>query len=754
MKNLLFVTPLLVCLSLVPMCPAATTVYEGFSSAANGADLHGYSGGSAFGLTGTWDVTGSGAARQDTINRTVGPLWFPNNVIYPRTNSGANYQWAERNSGSHAWGEPSYATRPLASPINFAQDGTFYVSYLARMHSQQDSNMMVGLSDGTDLLTNGINYYAGTSRFGFSYGPTPPGTNTPGSADSGIPVTLSQSYFIVAEIKTQAAGPDTISYKAYNSSSEVVHSNPTQLSGVGAGANQWTMQQTITASNVFDRLYAKADGPAYPNFDELRIGSTWTDVTGLDVNKYDRKIGLNFVGGDTPGGGTLTAGDVAGTPNTRQANWNNLNTDWQGNSGAVPATLVDNAGSTVGINNNVNVGVRVSYDSNTVWGTGVANTNPDRALMRGYLDDAGVGSSQPYVILQNLPYQKYDVLVYIDGDQTGGVDGPYWLENNTTSAQLTNRVYVRDQGHFDAKYTQTPVSSTSAAGAVEGNYILFEGVTARDLRIRATQDSGTRAPINGVQILDRSGPVLQAPFNAIGFNFIGGGTPGGGTVNPNELAGASGYAQTNWNNLSTDWSVNAGAVPATVLDNYGRAVGTNNDPALGIQVRYDANNLWGNGIPADSPNQRLMRGYLDSNGSNLSQPYVIVSNVPYVDYNVVLYVDGDVTNGPLGEYWLESLDGTRLTPGVFAFDRYHFAGRFDLVGMDSTIVGQATEGNYIVFEDLSASEFRIRGSQVAGTRAPINAFQIVENVPEPATIGLLSLAACGLCGYVRRRRGA
>jgi len=722
---------------------AGVLAYEGFSDVTHDADLAGYSGGTATGLGGAWSVDGSGAGRVNTMNRSNGPLLFPTNVTFAPTQSGANYQWAEVDSGGSVW-SPGYPTRTLATPVDFGADGTYYMSYMARIHAN-DSNMMVGLSDGTDLLTTGINYYRGTSRFGFSYGSTPPGSDSP---DSGVGVTNDQAYFVVAQLETSASGSDTISYKAYNSGSDLVHMSSDQLSGTGSGPDQWTMQQTISSSNAFDRLYAKLDGPGWSNFDEVRIGETWTDVTSLEQvvipeTSPGTKIGLNFIGGQ--GGGSVGALEVAGAPEVNQVYWNNLNTDYHGNGGAVPSPVVDSRGLVAGVGNSVAQGIRIEYDASTVWGTGIGDVSPDQRLMRGYLD-SNSSSGQPFVTVQNTPFDKYDVVVYMDGDVSNGELGEYWVET-LDGTVLTPRTYARDVGHFSGTYTQVPETSTTPGSAPTGNYVVFEGLMERDFRVRGGQVSGTRSPINAVQILDQSDPAVEAKYGALGFNFIGGG-PGGGSVADGDLAGASGYAQAHWNNLGTDYHGNGGAVPASVLDNQGNAVGTNNDGNLGLRVEYDSNTVYGNNLPATSPDRMLMRGYLDDAGIGSSQPYVNISNVPYGEFDVVLYVDGDSTDGTKGQYWLETAGGDEITPRVFAGDVYNFNGRFEQVPVDSIVQGDAAVGNFVVFEGLTESDFRIRGSQVSGTRAPINAFQIVERVPEPSAIvlallGLMGLLVCG-----------
>ena len=155
-----------------------------------------------------------------------------------------------------------------------------------------------------------------------------------------------------------------------------------------------------------------------------------------------------------------------------------------------------------------------------------------------------------------------------------------------------------------------------------------------------------------------------------------------------------------------------------------------------------------------------MNGYLDDGGND--QPYANISLAGSVTSStVVIYFNGDGQGGSVGRYWLEEWTdplaaGTVITDQVGvsanAFSgTFNLAGTFSQTGTPGNV--DVASGNYIVFENITANNIRIRSAGNSDPedfgRGPLNAFQVI-TVPEPSGAMLIGLA--GVTLLLRRRK--
>jgi hypothetical protein len=228
---------------------------------------------------------------------------------------------------------------------------------------------------------------------------------------------------------------------------------------------------------------ADTDGDNYTDDYEVMMGSDPTDVNSTPEGIISL-IGISMIGGynDTAGGNVT---GIAGV--MQQDNWNNIG-DYATTAGG-PVALVDDSGADSGAT------VTWSGVPNT-WAVvdPAANTPADEhgQMMNGYLDTNATSTTT--VVVENVSYESYDVILYMDGDGTNNI-GSYTVngENKLIRDQNANwpvvaggRTYRMSEGTSDA-----------------GNYALWQNLTGSTVTITATPGpGGSRAPINGIQIFE------------------------------------------------------------------------------------------------------------------------------------------------------------------------------------------------------------------------------------------------------------
>ncbi len=227
------------------------------------------------------------------------------------------------------------------------------------------------------------------------------------------------------------------------------------------------------------------------------------------------------------------ATDVVGAPGVAAANWNFMATDWSGSAGNdalftaglkdSTGTIVSGGSAPVTVLGNVTYEAPnsdpVHYDSANTWRSGAGNSTPNHTLMNGYLDDGQ--DNQPYVNLSlgtNAGvFEVYSVVLYMNGDNANTANGRYWIETWTDSL-VPGTPITQQVGVTNVAFAGTFVSGGSYASGTTGNaegtgnYIVFTGLTDRNIRIRGAgngdpEDFG-RGPLNGFQLIDTT-PVPE-----------------------------------------------------------------------------------------------------------------------------------------------------------------------------------------------------------------------------------------------------
>ena len=243
-----------------------TDVLEGFAEGADGDHLNGLGGGTGF--AGPWDVpAGNGFKKRDG---SIGA--YPSNV--PFQEAGGYFEKKQRSTLALE-GE-----RPLdGNAVNIDLGGTsrYYLSFALQLDgASSDPVGLVGLRNST----SGQGLWAGVDGRDFVL------SGDLGAA-TGDPVPENQTWFLVLRIDAEVGQPDVVHLKVYSAISDLVHASDDLLSGVGPGPDQWTLMSSgADTTLLLDELQLVAGARSGLNdstvrIDEIRVGQSWTAVTGL-----------------------------------------------------------------------------------------------------------------------------------------------------------------------------------------------------------------------------------------------------------------------------------------------------------------------------------------------------------------------------------------------------------------------------------------------------------------------------------------
>ncbi len=216
--------------------------------------------------------------------------------------------------------------------------------------------------------------------------------------------------------------------------------------------------------------------------------------------------------------------------------------------------------------------------------------------------------------------------------------------------------------------------------------------------------------------------VATATAGSIGINFKRA-AYSDGLISPDGIAGLVGDKAWNWNNIISPDNMLA---DIELVDDSGDLCGT--------ILRYEAGGQWGCAVSGSSADQMLGRSYIA--GPAIGSRYddgvevpidtdITISNVPFVNYKVILYLSEDGnTSFTWGDFWVNDI---KQNSGAYC---YPFQDYYDNnPDLDGWVVGQ----NALVWENVTGSEIQIqsqdRSNNLSGCIAGI---QIVSVDPMAA----------------------
>lgn len=222
------------------------------------------------GLSGSWSQLQGNGAQQKARTSSTGWSSTQSSYLGLDSNSGT-FNWLE----CHSWGMEQ-AQITLANPINLSVSGTYYMSFVAS-DANFDYAAQIGLNNGTSELMWGNGYSGGTQGLAAHYGTISSATGTTLKGASGISPTMASGYdplLYVGRLTDDGAGNVNLSIYAYDL---------TQAGSVPAAAGSTLWSTTLTGvSGAFSDLELEQSGQdGYPGMSQLRLGTTWADVTQI-----------------------------------------------------------------------------------------------------------------------------------------------------------------------------------------------------------------------------------------------------------------------------------------------------------------------------------------------------------------------------------------------------------------------------------------------------------------------------------------
>jgi len=241
-----------------------------------------------------------------------------------------------------------------------------------------------------------------------------------------------------------------------------------------------------------------------------------------------------------------------------------------------------------------------------------------------------------------------------------------------------------------------------------------------------------------------AGTANVSQAQSVGLDFagrqwsIGGNTPM--TLLPTDTAGV--VSQQDWNNVMLDGKDSGGL--AQIGGPNAGVVSDNSGAATGMTFSYTQNGgatEWAVDQTTHTGNQQLLDGYWDiQSGSGA----VNLGNIAYSLYDVYVYVSADNNGRTAGV----NLNGGAQTYLLTDANGYNYTQ--PLIQATATSQGAAASAQYVLFQDVTGSSLQVDLSNY-GNDVGIAGIQVVEVVPEPATI-TLSIAGVALLGLIRRRK--
>lgn len=395
---------------------------------------------------------------------------------------------------------------------------------------------------------------------------------------------------------------------------------------------------------------------------------------------------------------------------------------------------------------------KLAFVANNVWSYSQASVSTDGvdSLLCYYLgDNTHTNAPNGQVItVSEIPFETYDVIVYLSTDTASTSFLPV-IVNDT---KYVGTAAGAEEVSSDTATWGTSQPTTSSLG---GNVLCVEGVTGASLTIQGSVQKEVdgalrRCNIAGFQIVE-SVP-LSISVNIEGRNNAGA-APDSIFSDGDAFSGLVPVQNKNWSEIDTPNGESRTVSVEQAIDSTGEA--TTAAITVSVGGGWHLRDIAG----ADARKERLglmgigyADAYTSANTPSANTPEVVLADIPYTEYSVILYYATDnqnmkwapakVTAGDTVTYYYYDADGTLKSDGTSA----------NTWGSSNDCIAAATTGT------LGKDTMRIDGlsgdvsidldtsSNSGNTRGGLSGLQIVCTgdviVPPPPTINVNFASGC------------
>lgn len=418
---------------------------------------------------------------------------------------------------------------------------------------------------------------------------------------------------------------------------------------------------------------------------------------------------------------------------------------WQNTSNADRTGVVHSGDARNGYRNGVTAWDGTSQSVTTLddvvfsWAVEGSNTanygnlsSREPVFRRAWLARASGASEFTSVVVQNIPYEKYDVIVYVSGNASA----------TDVRAVLINGVpYKGDTGGYENN-TRAASSNTSTWGnvgsdtlALGGNALRVNGLASPDLQV--SMKNATTWGICAIQIVrDMSagiGNAQRATGKVISVNLQSAKNTSGYTTGDIGIVRVPAEAWTADGLALADSNANYDSDVDVAIKEWDGATGTTSE-LTGITLHEKVKNAYYYGASSYVPQPQVLSSYADDYDGSSWRGTITVTGVPYKKYDVIVYCATDTENkyfGPVSVNgtpyrWSESNKTTQEASSADSSDSTHW-------GFSQSRV-MAYGGNALRITDQTSSTLVIKGANNANScRGGIAGFQIVDTY-DPSAI--------------------